>query len=559
MFSWMGLLEASAAGGICIMIFFAVSEFTGQRFRAGYRKAVWLLIALRMCIPVSAAILPQPFTVQVPVVVLGERSDYKVAESQILSDQNLSGTAPAAEEETEKSGVTESRSEGSFTSQDLLALLWGCGCAVMLLYYLTVHFLFCLRMKKVSKECRDEKTLAVTAEIAGEMGLKKIPRIRLVRKVQTGPFTTGFFRNIIFLPDTDYQEKDLQYILRHELAHCRGKDTQIKAVLVIVNALHWFNPCAWLMKTLADQDMELACDQRVLAHTSKGERNEYSEVLMACIGTDRAGRSVFSTGYVQGVKFIKKRFQNIFHAPEKYSKVGMGLLAVLLMGAGVGVGFEAGRMVYAKGGIEIDSGIELRTDVTGDGMPDRIQVYDDNQSLVTSVLLQTADGRETFLRYDDEMWASSYMISGDLSGNGAADIVVMRVGNGMQGTGIPDVLYAAAEGEKILWKEYPRNFLHNPGISMEQPDSFDDGAGWLGVTVIEKEGRHYLRLTAIDEKYFIESGTGDVDTVQCIDCSWQGNGWYIEEMQIVPGYYSQGKMEELLKNNIYSGMKGGRR
>ena len=407
-------------------------------------------------------------------------------------------------------------------------------------------------MRRAGTECTDERILTVTAENAGEMGLKRIPRIRMLRDVQTGPFTIGFFRNTIFLPDRQYQEKDLCYIIRHELAHCAGRDTQIKVLFIVMNVLHWFNPCAWLMKALADQDMELACDARVLADTSKKERSEYSEVLMACIGSDRAGRSVFSTGYVQGMKFIKKRFRNIFHEPGKSSRIGMGFLAALLIMASVSVGFEAGRRVYAGGGIVIDCGIELRTDVTGDGTPDRIRIYDDNQRLVTDMMLETADGRADSYEYDDESWASSYMVSGDLSGNGAADIVVMRIGNGMHGTGFLNVMYAAEEEGRILWKEYPGIFLHNPEIAMEQPDTFEDGMGWLGAAVIERNGRHCLRLITIDEKNFEESGFGDDDTVVCIDCSWQEGGWFIEEMQIVPGYYSEGMEEELLKNNVYS-------
>lgn len=541
-----------------MVLFFLVSHFSGERLRAEYRKAIWLLIALRLCIPVSSSVFPQPFTVQVPTMVLGERS------GGFLGEDPVSASDAGAEAGTKKTG-TEKESAGAygrnggaasgrFTSGDLMILLWGCGCGAVLGYYLLAHFLFCRRMKKVSTECRDERILAVTAENAEEMGLKKIPGVRLVKDVQTGPFTTGIFRNMIFLPDAGYQEKDLPYIIRHELAHCAGRDTQIKAVLVAVNALHWFNPFVWLMKILADQDMELACDRRVLADTSKEERNQYAEVLMACIGSDKAGRSAFSTGYVQGVKFIKKRFRNIFQGPGKYGRVRMGLLAVLLAAASVSVGFEAGRLVYAGGGIAIDSGIELRADVTGDGARERIQIYDDNQALITSVMLQTADGREAIFQYNDEMWASSYMVSGDLSGNGAADIAVMRVGEGMHCTGCPGVLYAAEEAGTLCWKEYPGKFIPNPEISLEQPDTFEDEEGWLGITVIEKEGRHCLRLIAIDWKAFEESGVGDTDTVRCIDCSWQGSGWYIEDIQIVSGYYSGGKEEELLKNNIYSGM-----
>ncbi len=128
-----------------------------------------------------------------------------------------------------------------------------------------------------------------------------------------------------------YQEKDLWYIIRQELTHCACRDTQAKLLFVIISAVHWFNPFVWLMKYLANQDMELACDEKVLENTSKKERSEYGEVLMSCIGTDKFGGLVLSTEYAQGVKFIKKRFRNIFDMREKSGKVVVSVMIVLLI------------------------------------------------------------------------------------------------------------------------------------------------------------------------------------------------------------------------------------
>lgn len=551
MFSWMGLLEASAAGGICIVLFFLASQLLGERYWAKYRKFIWVLIALRMCIPVCASLFPQPVTVQVPNLVLGERRTAgermgSVPEEGAGSAENeqADGTAMAEGRAGRDSHMAEQAgNRGLFTSQDILLMLWACGCIGLLAYYLSVHFVFCRRMKKKSRECTDGAVLSMTADIAAEMGMSKAPRIRIAADTQTGPFTVGFLHNTIFLPDGSYEERDLRYIVKHELAHCAQKDTQLKLLFIVVNALHWFNPLVWLMKAMADQDMELACDERVLKDTSREERSEYSEVLMSCIGTDKAGRSVLSTGYVQGVRFIKKRFRNIFNIRQKSGAAAACVLVAVLMAVSGLVGFEAGRTVYAKSGIAVDRGIELRTDVTGDGEVDRIWIHDDTYVLTTSVGLQTAEGQSAVFRYNDDMWAASELVCGDLNGNGAADIVVMRYTNGMHGDGPFNVLYVEEEEGTPVWKEYPETFIRNSAIDRDQPDKFGDIA-CVAVAVIEKDGRHQLRLIAIDWDAFSE--TGDEDTMQCIDCSWREEGWYIEDIQIVEGYYSENKDEELL-------------
>ena len=228
-------------------------------------------------------------------------------------------------------------------------------------------------------------------------------------------------------------------------------------------------------------------------------------------------------------------------------KVAGCIIIVSLASVSGFIGVKAGRTVYAKGRVAIDYGIELRTDVTGDGVPDCVQIHDNESLLITQVSLSAKDGRWAWIAYDDEMWSASYLVSGDLSGNGAADIVVMRNSFGMHCTGEPSVLYVT-EGEgsgKLEWQRYPENFIHNPAIDMEQPDQFEDIA-CLAASVIEKDGRHLLRLIALDMVVF------DDDTVQCIDCSWQGDGWYIEDMQTYTGYITEDKDEELLKNNTFN-------
>lgn len=550
MFTWLGLLEASAIGGICIVLFFLISLLFGERYRAGARKVIWLLIALRMCIPISSSLFPKPFTVQIPVYVLQESS-------QIADTDNALLEGLKSEDESQASGnksnmADQSKIRRQLTLQDILVILWGTGSAAVLIFHISAHFFFCRKMYTKSEECMDSHILKTVATIAEEIGLKSIagiPQVRLIKDAQTGPFTVGFLQNIIYLPDADYQEKDLWYIIRHELTHCASRDTQAKLLFVIVSAVHWFNPFVWLMKYLADQDMELACDEKVLKNTSKEERSEYGEVLMSYIGTDKIGGLVLSTEYVQGVKFIKKRFRNIFDMREKSGKAVVCVMIVFLIAVSAGIGFETGRIVYAKNGIAIDCGIELRTDVTGDGQPDRVCVFDNNDVLITSVTLNTAEGQAAQIDYDEGLWASSYLVSGDLNGNEKADIVLMRISSGMHVTGPVSVLYAAEEAGKFVWQEYPKIFVYNSSIDMEQPKTFDD-IECIGATVIEEGNGHYLRLIALDMEYLAET-LGDDDQVLCIDCSWQGDGWFIENMQTIPGYYSEHKEESLLKNNIY--------
>lgn len=405
MFSWIGLLEASVTGGLCIVLCAFVSMLCKERYRARYKKILWLLIALRLCIPVSMSFFPQPFTIQLPVYVPGEResgqgikndSNTNVSEGldgviidsgipdaaetgKILNSSALDIIGNNADNSTpdiigNNTGSSASEVTGNSTVNnmlhqadlgDILVGIWACGSLIVLLYYFIGHLMFHRCMMQRSEVCREENILRAVSEIAAQLKLKRVPQIRIANRMETGPFSIGFFHNKIVLPDADYEEKDLQYVIRHELVHCAGRDAQLKVIFVLANIIHWFNPLVWLMKTLADQDIELACDEKVLAASTKDERKEYSEVIMSYITAEVPGKSVIFTGYAHDFKFLKKRFSGIFNTHKKSGKfIGCLLVVLLILVSGM-IGFETGQTVYARGNGEMDSDEESR----GDSVP----------------------------------------------------------------------------------------------------------------------------------------------------------------------------------------------
>ena len=380
MFSWLGLLEASVTGGICIVLCAVVSMLCKERYRARYKKILWLLIALRLCIPVSTSFFPQLFTVQLPVYVLGDRQSVQMNDNTgnantigglegIITDSGIPDAAGSSSEETGNRidiPAAETNAENNIVHPidlgDILVGVWAFGSLIVLLYYLIGNIRFYRSVMRKSEVCKEEDILNAVSETADRLKLKQIPQVRIANRMETGPFTIGFFRNKMVLPDADYGEKELYYVIRHELVHCVDRDAQLKIIFIIANIIHWFNPLVWLMKTLADQDMELACDEKVLAFSTRDERKEYSEVIMSYITAEAPGKSALFTGYACGIKFLKKRFSNIFNTHKKSGKaMGCLLVGSLMLISGL-IGFETGQTVYARENGEMDSGGESHRD-----------------------------------------------------------------------------------------------------------------------------------------------------------------------------------------------------
>lgn len=61
----------------------------------------------------------------------------------------------------------------------------------------------------------------------------------------------------------------------------------IKLFLLIINALHWFNPFAYLMNREAAQLCEHACDESLVRNMSKPERILYGELILSTVSYNK--------------------------------------------------------------------------------------------------------------------------------------------------------------------------------------------------------------------------------------------------------------------------------
>lgn len=95
----------------------------------------------------------------------------------------------------------------------------------------------------------------------------------------TSPAVYGVFRPRIIVPE-NVPEKSLKLILLHENVHLKRKDNLLRCIAVITACLHWFNPLAWLFLKYAFEDMELACDAKVLKSLGSEEKKEYALTLL---------------------------------------------------------------------------------------------------------------------------------------------------------------------------------------------------------------------------------------------------------------------------------------
>ena len=100
------------------------------------------------------------------------------------------------------------------------------------------------------------------------------------------PVVCGLFRPQIILPmnfDLDDTAK-VESVIAHECTHIRRKDNLWRLLASFVLYVHWFNPLVWLCYDAFIRDMEVSCDEAVLAKSKEDIRTEYAKSLVSLSG-----------------------------------------------------------------------------------------------------------------------------------------------------------------------------------------------------------------------------------------------------------------------------------
>ena len=91
---------------------------------------------------------------------------------------------------------------------------------------------------------------------------------------------SGFLKATILLPTLDYDEKDLYYIIKHEMIHFHNRDVWIKLLLNIWKCIFWWYPFTYLLCSKIDESLELKCDSIVIHELTLAQRKEYLTALL---------------------------------------------------------------------------------------------------------------------------------------------------------------------------------------------------------------------------------------------------------------------------------------
>ncbi|MFP3155037.1 BlaR1 family beta-lactam sensor/signal transducer [Lachnospiraceae bacterium ZAX-1] len=154
------------------------------------------------------------------------------------------------------------------------------------------------------------------------------------------PIIVGHLKPYIYLPIhiiSDYNKRDLRYMILHELQHYKHNDSFANYLMGIAGILYWFNPFVWYALKEMRADREVACDTSVLKMLKEDEYKDYGNTLINFAEKVSLTPFPFATGLGGSMKQMEKRIKNIasYEKPTAWKWLqgisSFGLVAILLL------------------------------------------------------------------------------------------------------------------------------------------------------------------------------------------------------------------------------------
>ena len=247
---------------------------------------LWGIVALRLLLPVSLesnlSLIPNTETIW----VTEDGSDTVVQTGidpldRVVAPESWQVTHPEQSmdiQEPDKVSTDAGHSEVQVTEQHssrqvfyILGIIWAVGILALLLYAIISY----LRIRRKVKE-------SIPFDSAKDWNAG---RIRICDRIST-PFILGVFRPVIYLP-SGLSEEDTAHVIAHEMAHLKRGDHFWKPLGFLLLMVYWFNPLVWAAYILLCRDIEMACDEKVIASLEEANKKAYANALVTCAAKQR--------------------------------------------------------------------------------------------------------------------------------------------------------------------------------------------------------------------------------------------------------------------------------
>jgi len=317
------ILEMLLGGSALILAILALRLVLGRRMGARLRYALWLLVLLRLLLPVHlgrSAVSPA----NLARVAERDGTVFSVPLSTVRPPASGVSIEPGGKLVNATSfGYPLANADGTVTRYgwkhtlpDVLPLVWKIGIAAAAAWYLLCNLLFYRGLRRTRTPLQTLGKLPVY--------VAKTP----------SPCLFGLFRPAIYVTAEAARNPDtLSHVLLHEETHFRHGDQLWALARTVCLTVWWFNPLVYLAAAASRRDCELFCDDAVIRRLGEERRAAYGRTLLALAAGKRrpTAASCAASTLSGGGKPLRQRIRAIakWARPKKWAILAAAVLALL--------------------------------------------------------------------------------------------------------------------------------------------------------------------------------------------------------------------------------------
>ena len=312
------LLRASIDGAILVAIVWILTRIL--RLSPSVRTIVWWAVAARFVVA-----LVWPYPINVPILPVEPAAAARLTIRRASPVEVALGVPipPAPSASTLVNSVIEWGS--------VAVLTWIVG---LLLLAIAGGWRWrqTVRVRRESSPAPDG-IQAMTAALAWNLGLKRVPDVRFSDRVNT-PLVSGMIQPVVLLPADGFDRlapRQQQMAICHELAHVKRNDLWLGCIPALAERMFFFHPLAHVASREYALWREAACDAAVIEALDVAPQ-EYGRLLLD-LGVARPRIGLAAAGASWSFLNLKRRIAMLHHVSSgsrlsRYAGAGAVVLSL---------------------------------------------------------------------------------------------------------------------------------------------------------------------------------------------------------------------------------------
>lgn len=337
-----------------------IEKLFGEKLHAYVRYGLWLIVVLRLMIPVN--LIQSPFSILRIVDEMTTRHVRTEGDTSHIYDTERTGGASGMED-AEQAGRGESADLGWQTDQNteikqnagidqnakidaeksygqnqeqgeyataqtenIIRAVWLTGSLLVGGFLVLSYFLFWRSLRRKRK--------IYQGNCEGVLRRAHVP-VYLVKGLES-PCLAGFFRPAVYIgTEIDTDSDTFRYAVMHEQVHYLHGDHLWAVLRMLLVTLYWFHPFVWIAAAASARDGEIACDYGTTRRIGREERYAYSEMLLA-FSQAKGGKRVYSYGTMlrPGKSELKERILRLTETKKNRTWAGVFVVVCMIILAG---------------------------------------------------------------------------------------------------------------------------------------------------------------------------------------------------------------------------------